>query len=109
MHPCFTDAVYLDSDPIVPDTVAEEVVIDSDGGQSESVLNARVHVSAKTLSWQNNPFWSYLLNICKDEDDIVSELEAGSFVEVREEDNKYGVPSDEMSVAINLAKLSQVT
>jgi len=38
----------------------------------------------------------------------VSELEAGSFVEVKEEDNKYGVPSDEMSVAINLAKLSQV-
>ncbi len=39
----------------------------------------------------------------------MSELEAGSFVEVREEDNKYGVASDEMSVAINLAKLSQVT
>jgi hypothetical protein len=50
MHPCFMDAVYLDFDPVAPDTVAEEVVIDSDGRQSESVLNARVHVSAKTLS-----------------------------------------------------------
>lgn len=47
MHPCFTDAVYLDSDPVVPDTVAEEVIIDSDGGQSESVHSARAHVSAR--------------------------------------------------------------
>lgn len=47
MHPCFTDAVYLDSDPTVPDTVAEEVIIDSDGGQSESVLSSRAHVRVR--------------------------------------------------------------
>jgi hypothetical protein len=81
---CDGDAVLIDMDPNLPDAVAEEVVIDPSGGSSESVH-----------------FYQ-----CQQEG-VVEGIDAGSIVEVKEEEISYDDGSEEMSVAIDLAKLSQ--
>lgn len=78
------DTVLVDIDPNLPDVIAEEVVIDPSGGSSESVH-----------------FYQ-----CQQEG-IVEGIDAGSVVEVKEEEITYDDGSEEMSVAIDLAKLSQ--
>ena len=81
---CDGDAVLIDMDPNLPDAVAEEVVIDPSGGSSESVH-----------------FYQ-----CQQEG-VIEGMDAGSIVEVKEEEISYDDGSEEMSVAIDLAKLSQ--
>ncbi len=78
------NAVLVDIDSNIPDAVAEEVVIDPSGGEGESVH-----------------FYQ-----CQQEG-VVEGIDAGSIVEVKEEEISYDDGSEEMSVAIDLAKLSQ--
>ena len=78
------NAVLVDIDSNIPDAVAEEVVIDPSGGAGESVH-----------------FYQ-----CQQEG-VVEGIDAGSIVEVKEEEISYDDGSEEMSVAIDLAKLSQ--
>lgn len=78
------DTVLIDMDPNMPDTVAEEVVIDPSGGSSESVHYYQ----------------------CQQEG-LVEGIDASSIVEVNEEEISFDDGSEEMSVAIDLAKLSQ--
>ena len=78
------EEVFFEMDPNLPDAVAEEVVIDPSGGSSESVHYYQ-----------------------QQQEGIVEGIDAGSIVEVKEEEISYDDGSEEMSVAIDLAKLSQ--
>ena len=78
------EEVFFEMDPNLPDAVAEEVVIDPSGGSSESVHYYQ-----------------------QQQEGVIEGIDAGSIVEVKEEEISYDDGSEEMSVAIDLAKLSQ--